>query len=302
MISIYKQMSLRTNLSTWMVFSLPLLSLPGILSQPTYKWKDHQTNEIHECQQCPPGTHVAEPCTAGKQTVCKPCPENYYTEFWNYLDSCLYCNMFCNSLEEEARPCNRTHNRECQCKPGYHVEWDFCQRHSKCPLGSRVMAVGNPREDTKCTLCPPGTFSYLVSSTEPCRAHQNCSAQGLEVNVPGNRFHDTFCTSCKLSQEDRGDRPGMEVCQEALIDFIPYEIKSVRRLNRLKRIVSRSLPSGMNQKTSYEELQVELHRYLTRLKDTEGADSVFKKLWGAIGRMSLQHLQEKIKKRFPIGL
>ncbi|XP_042320118.1 tumor necrosis factor receptor superfamily member 6B [Sceloporus undulatus] len=296
------------SISKWVTCSslLLLLGLPQCFSHPTYEWQDSHTNERLVCEQCPPGTCVSQHCTRESPTICKQCPTLHYTEYWNYLENCLYCNTFCNFLEEEAQPCNSTQNRVCQCKPGYHAELDFCIEHSSCPPGSGVAQLGNPQQDTKCTQCPQGTFSS-VSSMDPCRTHQNCSAQHLEVNVPGSQFHDTFCTACNISKgtetsEGSEDGSGSEDCQDAVIDFVPYEIKVPRRLRRLKRILSESSQESKRDRKSLEELQIELHSYLVQLKNMEKKELLVQRLLRALQRMKLQHILQKIQKRYSIAL
>lgn len=111
-------------------------------AQPTYQWKDAVTNEKLTCQQCPPGTFVAQHCTRDGQTVCEPCPDLHYTQYWNYLEKCRYCNVICGEKQVEVQQCNSTHNRVCQCQEGYYSEMEFCIRHSKCPPGSGVEKLG----------------------------------------------------------------------------------------------------------------------------------------------------------------
>lgn len=67
---------------------------------------------------------------------------------------------------------------------------------------------GSPSENTQCRACPRGSFSSSSSSTEPCRAHQNCTQLGKETNVPGNQYHDTLCTSCRMSGSNSTREPG----------------------------------------------------------------------------------------------
>ncbi|KAG8147398.1 hypothetical protein E2320_014128 [Naja naja] len=89
---------------------------------------------------------MAKPCTWDMHTQCKPCANEHYTQYWNYVERCLYCSVHCNVLEVEVGPCNRMHNRVCECKLGYHAESLFCIDHSKCPTGSRVV-VPEPASD-----------------------------------------------------------------------------------------------------------------------------------------------------------
>uniref|UniRef100_A0A8B9EI34 TNF receptor superfamily member 6b n=1 Tax=Anser cygnoides TaxID=8845 RepID=A0A8B9EI34_ANSCY len=176
---------------------LLLLAELGSGLQPTYQWRDAETNEKLTCQQCPPGTFVAQHCARDRQTVCEPCPELHYTQYWNYLEKCRYCNVICEEKQVEVQQCNATHNRVCQCQEGYYSEMEFCIRHSECPPGSGIVKPGTPFEDTQCRKCPRGFFSSS-SSTEPCQPHQDCAQQGKVTNVQGNEYHDTLCTSCRV--------------------------------------------------------------------------------------------------------
>uniref|UniRef100_A0A8B9INI9 TNF receptor superfamily member 6b n=1 Tax=Anser cygnoides TaxID=8845 RepID=A0A8B9INI9_ANSCY len=187
-----------SSLGQWVLAPLLLLLAElGSGLQPTYQWRDAETNEKLTCQQCPPGTFVAQHCARDRQTVCEPCPELHYTQYWNYLEKCRYCNVICEEKQVEVQQCNATHNRVCQCQEGYYSEMEFCIRHSECPPGSGIVKPGTPFEDTQCRKCPRGFFSSS-SSTEPCQPHQDCAQQGKVTNVQGNEYHDTLCTSCRV--------------------------------------------------------------------------------------------------------
>ncbi|XP_063152949.1 tumor necrosis factor receptor superfamily member 6B [Candoia aspera] len=288
------------NLFLWVSWCVLLWTVLSCASEPTYEWRDPKSNEKLLCQKCPPGTSMAQHCTKDTPTICKPCPDQYFTQYWNYLERCLYCSVFCNTMEVEVVACNRTHNRVCQCKPGYHAEWLFCIEHSKCLPGSGVVQPGNPREDTKCRACPEGTFSSNHSSRAVCGPHQNCSAQGLRVNVPGNQVHDALCTSCRAGK-GLEEGSGSGECQEAAIDFVPFQIKSVRKLRRLQRKLGRS-PPGPEKKKSKEELQVDLHTQLIQLKSMHGKERVWERLQDALEKMKLQNFLETVQKQFLVGL
>ncbi|KAM6457375.1 tumor necrosis factor receptor superfamily member 6B isoform 2-T2 [Liasis olivaceus] len=282
------------------IWSVLLWIIVTCASKPTYEWKDPKTNEKLLCEKCPPGTRVAQHCTKDMPTICKPCSYQYYTQYWNYLERCLYCSVFCNTMEVEVVACNRTHNRVCQCKPGYHANWFFCTEHSKCPAGSGVVQPGNPQEDTKCRPCPEGTFSSSHSNKDDCQPHQNCFEQGLQVNVPGNRFHDTLCTTCRDSK-GLEEGSGSGDCQEAAIDFVPFHIKSVRRLRRLQRKLGKN-PAGTDKQKTREELQVDFHTHLIQLKIMHGKEQVWEMLQEALEKMKLQNILETIQKQFLVGL
>ncbi|KAF0883655.1 RTEL1 helicase, partial [Crocuta crocuta] len=142
------------------------------------------------------GTFVQRPCRRDAPTTCGACPPRHYTQFWNYLERCRYCNVICGEREEEARPCDATHNRACRCRPGFFAHAGFCLEHAPCPPGAGVTVPGTASQNTQCQPCPPGTFSASSSSSEQCQPHRNCTALGLVLNVPGSASHDALCTSC----------------------------------------------------------------------------------------------------------
>lgn len=210
---------------------------------PTFRWRDRDTREWLVCSQCPPGTFVQRPCGRDSPTACGACPQRHYTQFWNYLERCRYCNVICGEREEEAQPCTATHNRACRCRAGHFAHAGFCLEHAPCPPGTGVVAPGGCRspggrhwagipaapgdtrlpltpsspstpgtasQNTQCQPCPPGTFSASSSISERCRPHRNCTALGLAVNVPASSSHDALCTSCRgfpPSRREPGD-PG----------------------------------------------------------------------------------------------
>lgn len=128
--------------------------------QPTYQWRDAETNEKLTCQQCPPGTFVAQHCARDRQTVCEPCPELHYTQYWNYLEKCRYCNVICEEKQVEVQQCNATHNRVCQCQEGYYSEMEFCIRHSECPPGSGIVKPGTYPRMTAAVRVLAGLLSH----------------------------------------------------------------------------------------------------------------------------------------------
>lgn len=111
----------------------------------TYPWRDAETQEWLVCNQCPPGTFVQQPCRRDTPTMCGACPPRHYTQFWNYLERCRYCNVICGEREEEARPCEATHNRACRCRPGFFAHAGFCLEHTPCPPGTGVAVPGGHR-------------------------------------------------------------------------------------------------------------------------------------------------------------
>lgn len=289
---------------TWVVFSLLVFwNIPLSSSEPTYGWKDPVTKENLICKQCPPGTCVSQYCTRNRQTQCQKCPNLYYTQYWNYLDHCLYCTNICSSLELEVSPCNGTHDRVCQCKPGYYFDpsSDFCIPHSNCPPGSGVARPGTPHEDTQCSECPPGTFSN--SSTGLCQPHTNCSEQGLSLNVPGSQFHDTLCTACKLNESNWAEEAsGTPDCDKAFINFAVHQINSPKRLWLLKLILQQVLPKEDH--INQLQLQAEIYSQLTRIQNTPTEVSYTKDLLLAFQepQFSRRKARRQLQKRFNLEL
>lgn len=114
------------------VVSLFLVSIASAdQSPPTYEWTDESGNTV-TCQKCPPGTYVAVHCSSISDTVCRACPEEHYAQYWNYLDKCRFCNVLCQEGEKVKHECNSTHNRVCECQPGYHRNGDYCVKDVRC--------------------------------------------------------------------------------------------------------------------------------------------------------------------------
>ncbi|XP_072096530.1 tumor necrosis factor receptor superfamily member 6B-like [Mobula birostris] len=218
------------------------IALGGIISssavllevKPTYQRTDEITGQLVICEKCPPGTFVEKHCTSSHPTICGSCPDLHYTQYWNYLRKCRYCNVFCVEHQYEKQQCNSTHNRVCECKPGYYLEFEFCLKHKVCPAGSGVTKAGTAFEDTICEQCSDGFFSSTWSSSEPCKAHTKCD-EGLVVNVPGNRYHNTLCTPCK---KGIGCSINKKVCNEALIQFVAYQRIPIKKLVKFLNLLS----------------------------------------------------------------
>ncbi|XP_027865033.1 tumor necrosis factor receptor superfamily member 6B-like [Xiphophorus couchianus] len=177
-----------------------LLLLPGILfctpEVPTYEYQDRKTGEILQCKRCEPGTYLTAHCTAAKDTQCAPCQTGHYTELWNYLNRCLYCNNFCSQNQEVEIECSPITNRVCRCKAGFYMMEDFCVRHTECGPGHGVQAIGTPTEDTVCEKCQKGYFSSSSSASNQCVKHQACLGEQV-ILLRGSAFHDTVCGTCQ---------------------------------------------------------------------------------------------------------
>lgn len=133
------------TLERWVLATLLLALAARAAAERTYPWRDVETGEWLVCSQCPPGTFVQRPCRRDSPTTCSACPPRHYTQFWNYLERCRYCNVICGEREEEARPCQATHNRACRCRPGFFAHAGFCLEHAPCPPGTGVAVPGGQR-------------------------------------------------------------------------------------------------------------------------------------------------------------
>ncbi|XP_009082379.1 PREDICTED: tumor necrosis factor receptor superfamily member 6B [Acanthisitta chloris] len=281
--------------SKWMFPPLLLfLAELGCDAHPTYQWKDAVTSERLVCKQCPPGTFVKQHCTREEQTVCDPCPDLHYTQYWNYLEKCRYCNVICGEKQVEVQQCNSTHNRVCQCQEGYYSDMEFCIKHSECPAGSGMEKPGTPFEDTQCQDCPHGFFSPS-SSKDPCQPHQDCEQQGKVTNVQGNQYHDTLCTSCRVGRGNSTQEPAVEDedCQQAMIDFVVYQNIPMKKLKRLQQILERSPKKTLRTKAAIQE---KVRTFLTHKKEKH--HEVTKKLLEALRVAKLHSIEEKVRKRF----
>ncbi|XP_041953439.1 tumor necrosis factor receptor superfamily member 11B-like isoform X3 [Alosa sapidissima] len=131
-------------------------------SAPTYPWEDAETGEAVTCEKCPPGTYVGSHCSKHERTVCRPCTESQYTEYWNYVEECLLCDYPCSEVQEEVHGCNGTHNRVCRCKEGYYNTLDFCLKHSVCSPGEGVQIA-----DVK--VCSQEAVRFVLARLNPER-------------------------------------------------------------------------------------------------------------------------------------
>ncbi|KAI4873997.1 hypothetical protein NFI96_032074 [Prochilodus magdalenae] len=175
------------------------------------------------CDQCPPGTAVERHCTSSKPTVCSPCPERRFAEQWHWGDSCQHCTSVCKERQLVRRECNSTHDRICECIPGYHLVVEFCVPHSSCPPGSGASVLGTPDSDTVCEKCPQGFFSSVESPTEPCQPHRDCSQLGLKTLKPGTATQDALCESEHMfdcSHQNAECSNDISLCEEVIFQFV----------------------------------------------------------------------------------
>ncbi|XP_059836531.1 tumor necrosis factor receptor superfamily member 6B-like isoform X2 [Hypanus sabinus] len=280
------------------------IALGGIISRadavlleakPTYQIRNGDGQVT--CEKCPPGTFVEKHCNSSHPTICGSCPELHYTQYWNYLRKCRYCNVFCVEHQYEKQQCNSTHNRVCECKPGYYLEFEFCLEHKECPAGSGVTKAGTAFQDTICEQCSDGFFSSTPSSSEPCKAHTNCD-EGLVVNVPGNRYHNTLCTPCK---KYIGSSINKTECNEALIQFVAYQRIPVKRLARFLNLLQIQNARKIRKQEKLEDknmMFVTLHPLLMKWKEDVNEERVFEKMVSVLEKAKMKNISKNVKERF----
>uniref|UniRef100_A0A673FMH3 TNF receptor superfamily member 11b n=1 Tax=Sinocyclocheilus rhinocerous TaxID=307959 RepID=A0A673FMH3_9TELE len=224
---------------------------------PKYQHRDPVTSKVLLCDQCPPGTAVERHCSTEEPTVCAPCPEKRFAEQWHWGDSCQHCTSVCKERQIVRRECNSTHDRLCECIPGYHLVVEFCVRHTACSPGFGVIVQGTPERNNLCEKCSQGYFSSTSSTTEPCIPHRNCTQLGLKTVRPGTATQDTLCESenkeftFDCSNQHTECHTDITLCEEAIFQFLaspPLASVSVERL-------SESLPGRKVDWKSVERLK-----------------------------------------------
>ncbi|XP_010878718.2 tumor necrosis factor receptor superfamily member 6B-like [Esox lucius] len=203
---------------------------PSCGSLQTYQFQEPITNKLLTCDRCPPGFHMLKHCTSATPTVCKPCPPNHYTQYWNYLPRCLYCSTFCSENQRVKEECSSQNNRVCECEEGFHSYNGFCIRHKECPPGHGVKRRGTTETDTDCEKCPHGSFSRNFSSSAGCANHTNCASLGRKKVIRGTCWHDNICAN---SCEELKDGGGFQLIRTLLLDFFQFYKMGRSKLGKL---------------------------------------------------------------------
>ncbi|XP_036410962.1 tumor necrosis factor receptor superfamily member 11B-like [Megalops cyprinoides] len=250
----------RSTMKLYVVLSISFSWAFCQITPPTYQHRDPVTSEVYLCKQCPPGTAVRRHCDANTPTACVPCPEGYFSEQWHWGQACQRCTSVCKEGQLVRWGCNGTHDQLCECVQGYHLEVEFCVRHSTCPPGWGATVLGSSLSDTVCGKCPKGFFSSSFSATEPCFPHRNCSELGKKTFHPGTANQNSVCEG-----EDRG--PTLEcfqqhlqcqtdimLCEEVILQFLA----SIHFLSTLPLdTVTDSLPGRKVDRSSVEQIKKE---------------------------------------------
>ncbi|XP_007905719.2 tumor necrosis factor receptor superfamily member 11B isoform X2 [Callorhinchus milii] len=122
---------------------------------PTYQHRDQETGQMLTCSRCPPGQHLEKYCTGQHDSVCAPCSELHYTQFWNYIHKC-------------------TPHMDTQCEicpDGFYSSisstTEQCKRHTDCSaLDLKLDVPGTSLYDNLCGPCQPGSSKEGLSKCE----------------------------------------------------------------------------------------------------------------------------------------
>ncbi|XP_039594330.1 tumor necrosis factor receptor superfamily member 11B-like [Polypterus senegalus] len=228
-----------------------LLEWPG---QYTYQREDPASGQMLTCDRCPPGEYLVQHCTATHKSQCAPCPEKHYTQYWNYISKCQYCNVFCKENQHVKEECNRFQNRVCECDEGYYWDHEFCIKHMVCPPGYGVKHKGTPHTNTVCEKCPPGYFSSVSSSQEACEKHTDCKSQLQILN--GTTWHDNLCISC----ENLRSTGVLSQYEDILSEFLARQNLDHKKLVKL----GRTLLKEQGENVVYREQQHDSPKELIR--------------------------------------
>lgn len=166
------------------------------------KCKDNEYKRHHLCcLSCPPGTYASRLCDSktNTNTQCTPCASDTFTSRNNHLPACLSCNGRCDSNQVETRSCNTTHNRICDCAPGYYCllkgssGCKACVSQTKCGIGYGVSGHTHAG-DVVCSPCGLGTYSHTVSSVDKCEPVPSNTFNYIDVEINLYPVNDTSCT------------------------------------------------------------------------------------------------------------
>lgn len=252
----------------------------------TYIWRDDATGDSLTCDLCAPGTYLLKHCTKDRKSDCGPCPKSHYTEIWNYIERCQYCNRFCTADEIESVPCTQLHNRQCECKDGFHMRHGSCSRHRRCPPGEGVISNGTAHTDVKCEPCPVGFFSAESSSRKTCQKFSVC-APG-RTTIPGNDMNDVYCSACRTGSRTQEDEA---ICDGELMEFLALQILTPRKDKRLVAVLRRSAGKATTKNATVLDLIKTIRNkpgkpFAIQMHDILNTDRLF-------------HLRTKVNKWFP---
>ncbi|XP_035697549.1 tumor necrosis factor receptor superfamily member 11B-like [Branchiostoma floridae] len=272
-------------------------------SSPKFNHKDPTTGQRLLCDQCPPGTHLKDYCTADSPTVCQVCPDNHFTEYYNWEPECRYCNEFCAKPNQKMlTECTTKHNRRCECMTGYFLDLEICRAHRQCRRGYGVVRKGTPHSDVVCRKCRQGTFSDATSNTAPCRPHRNCSALGLAFKQHGSRHRDAICGDSDSVETDHPNNNSttQTIEDDSLRKAVDYVAKnlSVRWQKFAKKLPGKTVPRRVikNIKASNSSRRERVTEVLNEWVKVNGKKADLKGIERALRRSGQKELAQRVRK------
>ncbi|KAK1163333.1 tumor necrosis factor receptor superfamily member 3-like [Acipenser oxyrinchus oxyrinchus] len=150
------------------------------------------------CRRCAPGQFASHKCTATSDTHCSSCPENTFTELYNYASNCRLCRP-CEAGLVELSPCTKTKGSVCVCPENSiclgvpPLECESCEDHNPCQPGTYTLQIGDLGQHPKCSPCPTGFFNDRPSVIAHCYRHNNCTELEMVLAKPGTSESNAVC-------------------------------------------------------------------------------------------------------------
>ncbi|AST09197.1 TNF alpha-receptor-like-protein [Murmansk poxvirus] len=148
---------------------------------------DYNSNDLC-CTKCDPGMYAAHSCNTTSNTICTQCPDGTFTSIPSHTPACLNCRGKCGENQVETKPCSNTHDRVCDCKPGYYCGLKssngcrLCIQQTKCNTGYGVYGYSS-NGDVICKKCP--------DNQDKC----NLSFNQIDVEINMYPVNETSCNS-----------------------------------------------------------------------------------------------------------
>ena len=155
--------------------------------------KSFNLDEKRCCTKCVPGTGVITSCSYKNDTRCSRCVDGLsYSSVNSHTEQCLMCTK-CAENAHEKITCNITHNAVCECDSGFYFDQAEaeCKLCELCPPGSGASRMCSNDFNTKCHLCPNGTYSD-TNSGDGCIVCTLCSASQVMLQSCSTK-QNTVC-------------------------------------------------------------------------------------------------------------
>ncbi|XP_078073246.1 tumor necrosis factor receptor superfamily member 11B-like [Mustelus asterias] len=259
-----------------------------IAAVPTFQY------EGRTCSRCPPGHYMKVYCTKDHDTICAPCSADHYTQFWNYLQKCQYCNNFCKDNQYVKHECNATHNRVCECNDGFFWKYEFCMKQKECLPGYGVKNAGTSYSDTVCGKCTRGFFSSVSSTTAKCKKHTNCTELGLKLDTLGTVWHDNLCSPC----QPHDSKEGVTECEQTLFYFVARQKMEQWQVFSLGKALVNETRRNMRQTWDDKQEHQQIMLYFDKWKKKQSENITAEALVKVLRAAKLNRIAKKVSKKF----